>query len=364
LSNEQEKFQGENMKQIVTGLLILIFVQLAFGETSEFTKIVESYKTEKNFNGAVVIATDGKIDFIGGVGLADRQSSINITPQSKFKIASITKTFTAVLIMKLHEQGKIDLNATVDKYFPEYKGIGKDKITVRQLLTFSSGIINEGEKSGMLSYKSPLTLDEYIGKYCSGNLEFEPGSKSVYANTEYIILGKIIENITKKSYAEVLQEHILSPLKMKDSGVVNSKKTVSGLVKSYTQNEANKAFEADEPYLIENYFASGAMYSTVEDLLKFDTAIFKNKILQPKTTELMLKIYPDLGNAAFGFWGSDGYGTFAEKFYYRPGGILGSNSNWIHTIKNKKTIIVMSNTNATNLFELSEKLYPASLGKK
>jgi teichoic acid D-alanine hydrolase len=352
------------MKQIITGLLIIIFAQLVFGETSEFAKVVESYKTENNFNGVIIVATDGKIDFISGVGLADRQSNSKITSESKFKIASITKTFTAVLIMKLYEQGKIDLNATIGKYFPEYKGAGKDKVTIRQLLTYASGIPNEGEKTGTFSYKSPLTLDEYINKYCSGNLEFESGSKSVYANTEYIILGKIIENMTGKLFDKVLQEQILSPLKMKDSGMANSKKTVSGLVKSYTQNEASKAFNDDEPYLIENYFASGAMYSTVEDLLKFDTAIFKNKLLQPKTTDLMLKFYPDLGDVAFGFWGSDGYGNFAEKFYYRPGGILGSTANWIHTIKNKKTIIVMSNTNATNLFELSEKLYLASIGKK
>lgn len=351
------------MKKLSIILLVFTFAAVAFGNTSEFEKIVELHKTEKNFNGVVLVATAGKIDFIGGVGLADRQSNSKITAKSKFKIASITKTFTAVLILKLYEQGKIDLNATIGKYFPEYAGAGKDKITIHQLLTYSSGIANESEKGGMLPYKSPLTLDEFIEKYCSGNLEFEAGSKSVYANTEYIILGKIIENITGKSFEKVLQEQILSPLKLKSSGVSGSKQSVTGLVKSYTQNEANKAFEVDEPYLIENYFASGAMYSTAEDLLKFDTAIFNSKLLRPKTTEIMLKFYPELGYVASGFWGSDGYGTFAEKFYYRPGGILGSNSNWIHTIKNKKTIIVMSNTNATNLFELSEKLYLASISK-
>lgn len=352
------------MNKLFVILLIVAFTTIAFGNNSEFEKIVESFKTENNFNGVVLVATDGKIDFISGVGLADRQTNGKITSNSKFKIASITKTFTAVLILKLYEQGKIDLNATVGKYFPEYKGIGKDKVTIHQLLTYSSGIANESEKSGMSPYKSPLTLDEFINKYCAGNLEFEPGSKSVYANTEYIILGKIIEKITGKTFAKNVQEQILSPLKMKNTGLANSKKNVAGVVKSYTQDETTKAFNADKSYLVENYFASGAMYSTVEDLLKFDTAIFNAKLLQPKTTELMLKFYPDLGYTAYGMWGSDGYGNFAETFYYRTGGILGSTSNWIHTIQNKKTIIVMSNTNATNLFELSEKLYLTSIGKK
>ncbi|CAN5414260.1 hypothetical protein BH10ACI2_BH10ACI2_00800 [soil metagenome] len=352
------------MKQISVILLILSFAAIAFGDNFEFEKIVQSFNTEKNFNGVVLVATDGKIDFLRESGLADRQTKSKISSKSKFKIASITKTFTAVLILKLYEQGKLDLNATIGKYFPEYKGIGKDKVTIHQLLTYSSGIANEGEKIGMDSYKSRLGLDEYIDKYCSGNLEFEPGSKSVYANTEYIILGKIIEKVTDKPFAQVVQEQILSPLKMKSTGLADSTRSVAGIVGSYTQNETTKVINEDEAYLIESFFASGAMYSTVEDLLKFDTAIFNGKLLQPKTTERMLTFYPDLGYVAYGFWGSDGYGNFNEKFYYRPGGILGSTANWIHTTKNKKTIIVMSNTNATNLFELSEKLYLASIGGK
>ncbi len=352
------------MKKISVILMIFALAATAFGNVAEFEKVVETYKTTKNFNGVVLAATDGKIDFIRAVGLADRQANRQISITSRFRIASITKTFTAVLILKLHEQGKIDLDATIGKYFSEYKGSGRDKITIHQLLTYSSGIPDESEKVGMLSFKSPFTLDEYINKYFSGNLDFEPGSKSVYSNTEYTILGKIIEKVTGKPYAKVLQEEILSPLKMKNSGMADSQKTFADSVKSYTQDKAKKDFNNDEPYLVENFFAAGAMYSTVEDLLKFDTAIFNAKLLQPKTTGLMLKFYPALGNAAYGLWGSDGYGNFAETFYYRPGGILGSTANWIHTINTKKTIIVMSNTDATNLFELSEKLYLASIGKK
>jgi len=352
------------MKKIA---IILVFFALAanvFANVSEFQKIVDSFQKEKDFSGVALVATEGNVDFIGGFGLADKKTKVKITPQSKFKIASITKTFTAVLTLKLYEQGKIDLAAPIGKYFSEYTGEGKDKVTIHQLLTYSSGIANESEKGGMVPYQSLLTLDEFIKKYCSGRLEFEPGSKSVYANTEYIILGKIIEKVTGKTFEEVLKKEILSPLKMKNSGMANSKKPIKGLVQSYTQDDASKEFKLDESYFTEEYFASGAMYSTAEDLLKFDTAIFSNKILQPKTTELMLKFYPELGYTAYSMWGSDGYGNFAEKFYYRTGGILGSNSNWIHTIQNKKTIIVLSNTNATNLFELSEKLYLASIGKK
>lgn len=138
------------MNKLLIILLVFVFATAGFSQTSEFTKIVESYQKENNFNGEIIVATDGKIDFISGFGLADRQLNSKITARSKFKIASVTKTFTAVLILKLVEQGKIDLNTTIGTYFPSYKGIGRDKVTIHQLLTYSSGIANVGEKIGML----------------------------------------------------------------------------------------------------------------------------------------------------------------------------------------------------------------------
>ena len=96
---------------------------------------------------------------------------------------------------------------------------------------------------------------------------------------------------------------------------------------------------------------------TAEDLLAFDQRLFGEKLLSPQSTKQLLTFHPDLGYSAYGLWGSDGWGTFAEKFYYRTGGILGSTSNWIHTLGSKKTILILSNTNHTNLFGLSEELY-------
>lgn len=351
------------MKILLAAVLIALCSNLIFGNNAELEKIVKNYNSEKNFNGVALVATDGKIDFIKAVGQADRKRNLKMAPDSKFRIASITKTFTAVLVLKLYEAGKIDLNAVIGKYFPEYKGEGRDRVTIHQLLTYSSGIANLTEKEGMAPYKAPVSLDGFIEKYCSGKLEFEPGAKSVYANTEYIILGKIIEKITGKTFSEVVQEQILLPLKMKSTGAGIPRKTERPTVKSYTINEADKTFTEDEKYLIETYFASGAMFSTAEDLLEFSRAIFSNKLLKPETTKLMLKIDPKLGNAAYGFWGADAFGSFDAPFYYRPGGILGSTANWIHVPGTNRTIIVLSNTNATNLFELSDKLYAAGAKK-
>ena len=343
---------------------IVLLTQFSYGQTKQFDEVLNYYKTEKNFNGAVLIATNGKIDYLNAMGISNRQSGTTLNSKSKFKIASISKAFTAVLILQLYEQGKIELKVPFGKYFQKYKGEAKNKATIENLLNYSSGIPNNAEKIEMKSYQLPLSIDVYIDKYCSGKLEFIPGTKSNYGNTEYIILQKIIENITKKSFVSVLQEKILRPLKMENTNMLNSKDIISGLTSSYTINDSTKIITADEPYFIENFFGAGAMYSTVEDLLKFDEGIFNYTVLKKETTALMIAPNKKLNDVAFGVWYANGYGTFNKPFIYRTGGILGSCSNWIHTIEDKKSIIVFNNTNGTNLYELSEQLYLVTKGQK
>jgi teichoic acid D-alanine hydrolase len=343
-------------------LLTVLTYNFCLGQNA-YSEIFEYYNTKKNFNGTVLIAKNGEIDYLNCIGISNRQTGTRLNTKTKFRIASITKTFTAVLIMQLYEQGKIDLNSNFGKYYPQYKGEAKDKVTIQNLLTYSSGIPNSAEKFGMKPYQLPLTIDEFIDKYCSEKLEFIPGEKSIYSNTEYIILHKIIENITNKPFSVVLQENILKPLKMESTDLLNSKDIIEGLTNSYTINDTTNVLTSDEPYLIENFFGAGAMYSTVEDLLKFDNAIFNYKLLNVVNTKLMLSPNEKLNGVAFGVWYAGGYGTFNKPFIYRTGGILGSCSNWIHSLEDKVSIIVFNNTNGTNLYELSEQLYLASKGQ-
>ena len=346
-------------------ILTLLLSKLTFGQTNQFSEVVNYYNAEKNFNGTVLVATNGQIDYLAGIGVSNRQSGTSMNAKTKFKIASITKTFTAVLILQLYQQGKIDLNATFGKYYPNYKGEAKNKVTIQHLLTYSSGIPNAVNDLGMKPYQLPLTIDEFIDKYCSGNLEFTPGEKSNYSNTEYTILHKIIENVSKKSFSSLLQENILNPLKMENTGLLNSKDIIVGLTSSYTIQDSTKQLISDEPHFIENYFGSAAMYSSVEDLFKFNNGIFNYSLLNEANTKLMLKPNKQLDGAALGgLWYSDGYGILNKPFTYRTGGLLGSCSNWIHSIDDKKTIIVFNNTDGTNLYEFSEQLYLVSKGQK
>ncbi len=351
------------MKKILLSLFIAL-THFTYGQSAKYDEVLHYYSTQKNFNGVALVATNGQIDYLSATGISNRQSGTMLNTKSKFKIASITKTFTAVLILQLYEQGKVDLKIPFGKYFPTYKGEAKNTVNIEQLLTYSSGIPNSADKLEMKTYQLPTSIDAYIDIYCSGKLEEVPGTKSNYSNTEYIILQKILENVTKKPFGTVLQENILQPLKMENTNLLQSKDIVVGLTNSYTINDSTGQVSADEPYYIENFFGAGAMYSTVEDLLKFDYGIFNNKLLNKETTAMMLAPNKKLNDVAFGVWYASGYGAFSKPFIYRTGGILGSCSNWIHTMDDKKSIIVFNNTNATNLYELSEQLYLVSNGQK
>ncbi len=351
------------MKLIFTTIFIYL-TGLTFAQNPEYSKLLNYYHSEKNFNGVILVATNGQIDYLNGNGISSRQSITTINSKSKFKIASVTKTFTAVLALQLMEQGKLNLNATIGEYLPEYSGEARNKTTIENLITYSSGIPNCESYIGDQIYATPISADSFIVKYSSGKLEAEPGTKFSYDNGDYIILGRIIEKLTGKSFRDNLKEKILQPLGMMNTDMLQSKDIVTGLVQSYLFDDSLKSFSADKPYYIENFFSAGAMYSTVEDLLKFDQGIFTYKILKKETVNLMLTPHPKLDNVGLGFWTAAAYGALNTRFAYRPGGIYGSSANWIHVIDSNRTIIAFSNTNATDLFEMSQQLNAVATGQK
>jgi len=346
------------MKQIFSVFLLCTAMQVSSQATqpaTTFAAIVNQYVKVKNFTGSVLIADKGHIIYQQYAGLANRQDNLPITAKSAFKICSITKTFTAVIILQLMQEGKIELNKTIGNYFPGYAGEARDKVTIHHLLTYSSGIENVDQSSEAM-YVLQMPLDTIIKRYCSGKLVTTPGSKMNYKNAEFIILGKIIEQITGKPFAEVLKERILAPLHMKNSGLLFNKDIVPGLVHNYLADSTGK-FYNDDPYWIENFYSSGAMYSTTADLLKFDQALFTNKLLKPETVQLMTTSYPELWGVAYSFWVNDQQlGKIKTRVMDRRGSISGANTAWYHFIKENKTVIVFSNSNAADVVELREKL--------
>ncbi len=233
--------------------------------------------TKANNSGlAVLVAQNGRILFEKGYGLADREHNVPITPLTTFRIASVTKQFTAVAILKLQEEGKLSIGDKLSKYIPDFpRG---DEVTLRQLLTHTSGIYNYN-KTGYfaLGATNPTTIPAIIGTIEEHPYDFDPGTKWSYDNSGYLLLGYIVEKVSRKSYADFLRENFFQPLGMTNTGVYHAHLGLphEALGYSLSRNGLQRAFNWDPTWTGGN----GALYSTVEDLYRWNEGIFNGRVL-------------------------------------------------------------------------------------
>lgn len=340
---------------IASCIFLFTFLQENKTQTLKIDTFLANYAKKNNFNGVVLVGENGKVTTCAAFGLANREFPVKMSKTTRFRIASITKTFTATIILQLMEEGKINLSQTISAYFPEYTGEASKKATIHHLLTYSSGIENKDQDNEEM-YALQLDTDTIISRYCSGKLVFEPGTRMEYKNAEYIILGRIIEKIEGKTYKSVLNDRILKPLKMSASGYLQNKDIIPELANSYLADSTGK-FYRDDPFWIENFFSSGAMYATAEDLYRFNQALFGARLLKAETLKLMTTSYPELWGVAYSFWvNKKEFGKNTDWVMDRRGSISGNNAAWYHFINSNKTIIILSNTNSTDLVNFREKI--------
>ena len=351
------------MMRFVLLILALCLPQSVAAQTRGAERFITSYAEKNNFSGSILIQKNGRTIYARSFGFANLKFNVPNTNQTKYKIASITKLFTAVLILQLQEQGKIDLDSSIKAYLPHYVGEGAEKVTVNQLLRHTSGIDNidkvktakDAIEGGLPVYQTPYTSDELVRKFCSGPLVNIPGKVFDYNNADYIILGKIIERIYGDTYESVLSKRILQPLKLMNTGMLHQSDILPGLADTYFSREDLKRLANDLPVYPENWYAAGAMYSTANDLLKFSNALFNNKILKPETLALMLK--PELDDYGYGVWVYKmKIGNNKPTIVKRPGAIMGAQSMLFHVLDQNVTIIILSNTDAVSLDEFAAKI--------
>ena len=205
-------------------LVLLVSHQAALAQdhAAKIQELLALAHKYRQFNGSALVAENGKVTYKGAFGMANMEWNIPNTPDTKFRLGSITKQFTATVILQLVEQGKIKLDAKLSDYLPEYRKDVGDKVTIHHLLTHTSGIPSYTGQPGFQENvsRNPYKVDEFVKKYASGNLEFEPGSKYSYNNSGYFLLGAIIERVTGKPYEQVLKENIFDPLGMKTPATI------------------------------------------------------------------------------------------------------------------------------------------------
>jgi CubicO group peptidase (beta-lactamase class C family) len=297
------------------------------------------------FNGSVLVAEKGKVIYKKGFGLANMEWNIPNTPETRFRLGSITKQFTATLILQLVEQGKLKLDGKLSDYLPDYRKDVGEKVTLHQLLNHTSGIPSYTSLPGYFNdvSRNPYSVGEFVKKHASNNLEFEPGSKYSYNNSGYFLLGAIIEKVTGQPYERVLKEKIFDPLGMKNTGYDHYatilEKRASGYVKTSDGYLNAPYLDMSLPY------AAGSLYSTVDDLYLWDQALYTDRLLSAQSKELMYK--PNLENYAYGWVITKaklGTGTETVPSIGHNGGINGFSTLLLRYPLQKNLIVMLDNT--------------------
>ena len=201
-------------------LLILsggVFAQNLF-DRAKLDNYFDKLEENNKFMGSVAVAKNGEIIYTKAIGYADVENKVKATEKSKYRIGSASKSFTAVLVLKAVEEKKIDLDQTIDKWFPTIAN--SQKITVRHLLSHRSGIHDFTHDDDYLDWcTQPKTENEMLAIIEKGGSDFEPDSKSDYSNSNYVLLTYILEKTFSKPYSDLLQEYIVKPIGLTDTDI-------------------------------------------------------------------------------------------------------------------------------------------------
>lgn len=363
----RKRFLGPRILPLMITLVWLLAAQasvLAQDKAAKIDELMKAYNSYRQFNGAVLVAENGKVIFKKGYGMANMEWNIPIETDTKFRLGSITKQFTSMLILQLVQEGKIKLEGKLTDYLPDYRKDTGDRITIHQLLNHTSGIPSY---TGLPNFfqeisRNPYSVSDFVKKYASGDLEFEPGAKMNYNNSGYFLLGAIVERVTGKTYEQALKDRIFDPVGMKNTGYDHHAAILAKRAAAY---EKRPGGYINAPYLDMSLpYAAGSLYSTVEDLYLWDQALYTEKLLSPQLKELMYK--PGLSNYAYGWVVRKApLGAQGEQvtIIEHGGGINGFNALISRMPENKNLIVLLNNTGGTKLGEMSQKIAGVLYGK-
>lgn len=289
--------------------------------------------------GSVLIARHGEVLLAKGYGLANREDSIPNSAATRFRLGSVSKQFTAAAILILEQQGLLSTEDPVSKFYPDYPN--GDKITIHHLLTHTSGIINAsalpdyGEKMRL-----PLSTREVVDWFKDEPLRFEPGERFEYSNSGYILAAGIIEQVTGKSYAEFLKDHIFRPLDMNESGQDDEMDVIPHRAHGH-YSLGPKVMQA--PYRNMPFMAgAGSLYSTVGDLFKWDQALYGTDLLSDASKIKMFT--PHAGNYGYGWFIQELNG---HRVITHRGGINGFLANIDRFVDDTVLVVTLLNFEST-----------------
>jgi CubicO group peptidase (beta-lactamase class C family) len=326
---------------------------------SAIDKYLTGLTEEHAFTGAVLVAVDGQVLLSKGYGLANRETGTPITPQTRIRLCSITKQFTAMGIMILASVGLLAVDDPVCDHLEDCPSAW-EHITIHDLLVHTSGIIDFTDLPEYEPTKDqPLTSVEVVARFKDLPLELNPGEQWRYSNSGYAVLGLVIETVSGTPYDQFIQENIFIPLGMGDSGFDHGREEVA---KGYTGEGEN--WHPGDYIDMSVAYAAGALYSTVEDMYMWDQALYSDQLLPQELMEQVFKPYEDTGTPL----GAYGYGWFITEKHnqdvFRHGG---GGDGFVTMIERypepRLALILLSNRETTDLGAITDRVARMALAK-
>lgn len=320
-------------------------------------QVIRTYTDSGQFTGTVLVARGDTVLLEKSYGAANREWDIPNTPATRYRLGSLTKQFTAAAVLILVERGKLKIDDPVRKYFPEAPA-GWDGVTIFNLLTHTSGVPDFVTGPGYAEFKlQPTSPAKRLPALLDKEFEFRPGERMSYSNSGYVLLGVLIERVSGRRYAEFLQEAIFDPLGMRDSGYDRGVTVIPRRAAGYVPTPAGPV---NAPYIDMSVpYASGALYSTTGDLLKWERGLFGGKVMSAASLQKMTTPFKD--DYAFGLIESR---AGNRRVLMHTGSIEGFNTYLAYYPDRQITVAVLSNLNGTVPDELGPKLGALANGEK
>lgn len=343
---------------LLFGCVCLLFAFLGAAQNVPLEQKLDAYLTAyhdtNKFNGAALVARDGEVILEKGYGMANFEWQIANDPDTRFRLGSVTKQFTAMLVLQLVQEGKLSLDTPVSDVLPAYRRDSGAVITVHHLLRHTSGLPNYTSEPGMMFVSlNRESVAEFVANHCSRDLEFAPGSRMAYSNSGYYLLGAMIEALAGKPYAQVLRERILTPLGMADTCMESAGSVVPRRAYGYAYglDGLRRAPALD----VSMAYAAGGMVSTVKDLLLWDRALYQDTLLADSLKEKMFT--PGLNDYGYGWTiaqiAKPG-GRETRKVVMHGGGINGFTSLIARQLQDRCLVVLLNNTGGAPLRDIAQ----------
>ena len=322
---------------------------------SVITELMRSYHDLGQFNGAWLVADASGIVAEGGLGEANREWDIPNTVETKFNLGSITKQFTAALVLTLVDDGLVDLDSTISTYLPEYRHDVGSTVTIHHLLTHTGGFFLPpmSHKEYDAFFREKHTSDEIVRALTGTEPQFAPGTRFSYSSAGYIVLGAIVERMTGLAYGEVLRVRLFDPLGMVNTGIDDNESIIPRRAAGY---QTNYGWGNARYKYYPNSFSSGAVYSTVKDLYKWDRAIRDGRILSAASRRKLFQRHVGSHRGSYGYgWFVDDrpIGDSLVPVAFHAGDNSGFSAIIVRSLAADQFVALLTNTEGTHYYEIA-----------